>query len=81
MTCARGVSRPLRPLPSSARKQAFIEEIVADALADGLVAQCGIVGEEGPAYALTPEGEAWLRDFPDEMLACYPVDRECGERA
>lgn len=80
MTCARGVSRSLRPLPLSTRKQAFIGEVIADALADGLVVQCGIVGEEGSAYTLTPEGETWLRDFPAEMLVCYP-DRRDGGRA
>ncbi len=79
MTCRRKqkplVDRPPRPLPFGARRQVFLEEVIADALRDGLAVQCDTLCEEGPVYALTPEGEAWLRDFPDEMLACYPEHR------
>lgn len=63
--------RPLRPLPWAKRVEAFVAEVLDDALADGLVERCA--GRDGgQGYRATPEGEEWLRTIPPWMLDCGP---------
>jgi hypothetical protein len=52
-----------------------------EALADGLVALCPAADGDGTGYELTPRGEAWLRDFPKNMLLAGQESPGCAERA
>lgn len=70
--------RPPRPLPLVALRQAFLREVLDDALADGFVAMCPAVDGEEIGFVLTPKGEAWLREFPADML---PLGDGCARRA
>jgi hypothetical protein len=76
MDSLAAMKRPPRPPSLATRKQAFIQEILDEALADGLVVMCEGRDGDGPGFKLTPGGEAWLRDLPPDMLTCYP-DRSC----
>ena len=74
-------SRPPRPPSLDARKLAFLQEVLDEAVADGLVALRDASHGEEPSYDLTPEGQEWLRDFPSDLLACYPCRPAFWERA
>ena len=64
--------RPPRPVPYAKRVEAFVTDVIEDALADGFVERCAARAGAGQGYQVTPKGEEWLRSLPPWALDCAP---------